>query len=133
MAAGGSFSGFSSTGVSPRPMLMGAPHNALRAFNAGVSLTLSVRRCPQAATPAPRFGGSRSAVSALELENSIMAHRPSGSAQTGMYPFALCCAGMPGFLCQGAITYARSAIAAGKGKPAAAVYAGKTLKPVMML
>ena len=27
-----------STGVSPRPMLMGAPRNALRAFNAGVSL-----------------------------------------------------------------------------------------------
>ena len=26
------------TGVSPRPMLMGAPRNALRAFNAGVSL-----------------------------------------------------------------------------------------------
>ena len=29
----------SSTGVSPRPMLMGAPRNALRAFNAGVSLS----------------------------------------------------------------------------------------------
>ena len=27
------------TGVSPRPMLMGAPRNALRAFNAGVSLS----------------------------------------------------------------------------------------------
>jgi len=26
------------TGISPRPMLMGAPRNALRAFNAGVSL-----------------------------------------------------------------------------------------------
>ena len=31
--------GHSSTGVSPRPMLMGAPRNALRAFNAGVSLS----------------------------------------------------------------------------------------------
>ena len=30
--------GRSSTGISPRPMLMGAPRNALRAFNAGVSL-----------------------------------------------------------------------------------------------
>ena len=30
--------GNSSTGVSPRPMLMGAPNNALRAFNSGVSL-----------------------------------------------------------------------------------------------
>ena len=27
------------TGISPRPMLMGAPRNALRAFNAGVSLS----------------------------------------------------------------------------------------------
>ena len=31
--------GHSSTGVSPRPMLMGASRNALRAFNARVSLT----------------------------------------------------------------------------------------------
>ena len=31
--------GHSSTGISPRPMLMGAPRNALRAFNAGVSLS----------------------------------------------------------------------------------------------
>ena len=31
--------GRSSTGISPRPMLMGAPRNALRAFNAGVSLS----------------------------------------------------------------------------------------------
>ena len=33
-----------------------------------------------------------------------MAHRPYGSAQTGMYPFALYCGvGLPtGFLCQGA-------------------------------
>ena len=71
----------------------------------------------------------------VACSDDVMAHRPSGSAQTGMYPFALYCgAGLPaGFLCQGAITYARSAIAAGKGKPAAAVYAGKTLKPVMML
>ena len=31
--------GRSSTGISPRPILMGAPRNALRAFNAGVSLS----------------------------------------------------------------------------------------------
>lgn len=31
--------GRSSTGISPRPMLMGAPRNALGAFNAGVSLS----------------------------------------------------------------------------------------------
>ena len=41
------------TGISPRPMLMGAPRNALRAFNAGVSLSeteiiavcVATRRC----------------------------------------------------------------------------------------
>ena len=30
------------TGISPRPMLMGAPHDALRASNAGVSLGVPV-------------------------------------------------------------------------------------------
>jgi hypothetical protein len=30
------------TGISPRPMLMGAPHDALGASNAGVSLRVSV-------------------------------------------------------------------------------------------
>ena len=79
-------------------MLMGAAHNALWAFNARVSLTLPVRRRPQAATLALRPGVVRS------LRKEVMAHRPYGSAQTGMYPFALYCgAGLPtGFLCQGA-------------------------------
>ena len=38
--------------------------------------------------------------------DDVMAHRPYGSARTGMYPFALYCGvGLPtGFLCQGAIT-----------------------------
>jgi hypothetical protein len=31
--------GYRSTGVSPRPILVGTPRNALRAFNAGVSLS----------------------------------------------------------------------------------------------
>lgn len=52
----------SSTGVSPRPMLMGAAHNALWAFNARVSLTLSMRRRPQAATLVLRPGSDRSPV-----------------------------------------------------------------------
>ena len=52
----------SSTGVSPRPMLMGAAHNALWAFNARVSLTLPVRCRPQAATLALRPGVIRSIV-----------------------------------------------------------------------
>ena len=30
------------TGISPRPMLMGVPHDALRASNAGVSLRVPV-------------------------------------------------------------------------------------------
>ena len=50
MAAKGTSFGRSSTGVSPRPMLMGAAHNALWAFNARVSLTLPVCHRPQAAT-----------------------------------------------------------------------------------
>ena len=88
----------SSTGISPRPMLMGTAHNALWAFNARVSLTLSVCHRPQAATLALRPGVVRS------LRKEVMAHRPYGSAQTGMYPFALYCGvGLPtGFLCQGA-------------------------------
>ena len=38
--------------------------------------------------------------------DDVMAHRPCGSAQTGMYPFALYCGvGLPtGFLCQGAVS-----------------------------
>ena len=52
----------SSTGVSPRPMLMGAAHNALRAFNARVSLTLPMRRRLQAATLVLRPGSDRSPV-----------------------------------------------------------------------
>ena len=79
-------------------MLMGAAHNALRAFNARVSLTLLMCHRLQAATLALRPGVVRS------LRKEVMAHRPYGSAQTGMYPFALYCgAGLPaGFLCQGA-------------------------------
>ena len=44
----------SSTGVSPRPMLVGAARNALWAFNARVSLTCPVCHRPQDATPALR-------------------------------------------------------------------------------
>ena len=55
----------SSTGVSPRPMLMGAAHNALWAFNARVSLTLPVCHRPQAATLALRSGAVRSPVTVV--------------------------------------------------------------------
>ena len=46
-------------------MLMGAAHNALRAFNARVSLTLPVRCRPQAATLALRSGAVRSPVTVV--------------------------------------------------------------------
>ena len=46
-------------------MLMGAAHNALRAFNARVSLTLPVCHRPQAATLALRSGAVRSPVTVV--------------------------------------------------------------------
>ena len=84
--------GRSSTGISPRPMLMGAPRNALRAFNAGVSLSnagvsLSCLRVLAHRLPhlfcglmfvALLFG--RGPV--LRTCNRVMAHRPTGSTQT---------------------------------------------------
>lgn len=60
LAAEGTSSGRSSMGISPRPMLMGAARNALKAFNARVSLTCPVCPRPQAATPALRPGVDRS-------------------------------------------------------------------------
>ena len=40
----------------------------------------------------------------VACSDDVMAHRPYGSAQTGMYPFTLYCGvGLPtSFLCQGA-------------------------------
>lgn len=51
---------------------------------------VSPRLCigPRAALPASWPGGYRSP------RWRVMAHRPYGSAQTGMYPSALCCAGI---------------------------------------
>ena len=77
--------GRSSTGISPRPMLMGAAHDALRASNARVSLSclrvLAHRLPPLFCGPvfiALLFG--RGPV--LRTCNRVMAHRPTGSAQT---------------------------------------------------
>ena len=77
--------GRSSTGISPRPMLMGAPRNALRAFNAGVSLSclrVLAHRLPHLFCGlvfiALLFG--RGPV--LRTCNRVMAHRPTGSTQT---------------------------------------------------
>ena len=70
--------GHSSTGISPRPMLMGAPRNALRAFNAGVSLSCLY----VVAHKPPRlfFGPVKSL--RFPAGERIMAHLPHGSAQT---------------------------------------------------
>ena len=51
--------GCGSTGISPRPMLMGAARNALWAFNVRVS-DLPVCHRPQGAAPASRPGVDRS-------------------------------------------------------------------------
>ena len=85
--------GRSSTGISPRPMLMGAPRNALRAFNAGVSLSCL---CILAHRLLHLFRG-------LVLSLTCLVGVPScglatGSWRTGRpaphdrsYPSALCC------------------------------------------
>ena len=75
----------SSTGISPRPMLMGAAHDALRASNARVSLSclrVLAHRLPHLfyglVFVALLFG--RGPV--LRTCNRVMAHRPTGSTQT---------------------------------------------------
>ena len=77
--------GRSSTGISPRPMLMGAAHDALRASNARVSLSclrILAHRLPYLfygpVFVALLFG--RGPV--LRTCNRVVAHRPPGSTQT---------------------------------------------------
>ena len=77
--------GRSSTGISPRPMLMGAAHDALRASNARVSLSclrVLAHRLPHLFCGlvfiALLFG--RGPV--LRTCSRVMAHWPTGSAQT---------------------------------------------------
>lgn len=52
------------------------------------------------------------------LATDFMAHRSYGSAQTGMYPFALYCTdGLPsGFLCQRALSLIAGPLGQGKGE-----------------
>ena len=101
--------GCGSTGISPRPMLMGATHDALRASNARVSLSclrvLAHRLAHLFCGPvfiALLF------VRGPVLRTCNRLHgAPAGRLHTDRsYPSALCCAGglPPGFLCQGAIT-----------------------------
>ena len=95
--------GRSSTGISPRPMLMGAPRNALRAFNAGVSLSclcILAHRLPHL------FCG-------LVLSLACLVGVPSCGLATGLWrtgrlaphrQIVSVCLMLPGgFLCQGAI------------------------------
>ena len=95
--------GRSSTGISPRPMLMGAPRNALRAFNAGVSLSclcIFAHRLPHL------FRG-------LVLSLACLVGVPSCGLATGSWrtgrpaphrQIVSVCLMLPeGFLCQGAI------------------------------
>ena len=77
--------GRSSTGISPRPMLMGAAHDALRASNARVSLSclrIFAHRLPYLfygpVFVALLFG--RGPV--LRTCNRVLAHRSTGSTQT---------------------------------------------------
>ena len=100
--------GCGSTGISPRPMLMGAPRNALRAFNAGVSL--SCLRVLAHRVSHLIFGlvfvallfGRGPVLRTCNRLHGALADRLNADRS---YPSALCCAGglPPGFLCQGAI------------------------------
>ena len=77
--------GRSSTGISPRPMLMGAPRNALRAFNAGVSLSclrVLAHRMPHLFCGLVFIALLFSRGPVLRTCNRVMAHWPTGSAQT---------------------------------------------------
>ena len=65
------------TGISPRPMLMGAPRNALRAFNAGVSLSQTRSHGRRAATHGCRLAES---LAQILLSVRIMARHLLGFA-----------------------------------------------------
>ena len=113
--------GRSSTGISPRPMLMGAPRNALRAFNAGVSLSclrVLAHRLPHLfyglVFVALLFG--RGPV--LRTCNRLHGAPADRLGADRSYPSALYCAeGLPpGFLCQGAMYSAAGSPGQGKGE-----------------
>ncbi len=93
--------GRSSTGISPRPILMGAPRNALRAFNAGVSLSCL---CILAHRLSHLFCG-------LVLSLTCLVGVPSCGLATGSWRtgrpaphrqiVSVCLILLEGFLCQG--------------------------------
>ena len=115
--------GRSSTGISPRPMLMGAPRNALRAFNAGVSLSclcILAHRLPHL------FRG-------LVLSLTCLVGVPSCGLATGSWRtgrpaphrqiVSVCLILPEGFLCQGGGSPGVGN--GGKGKPLAFCQGGK--------
>ena len=72
------------TGISPRPMLMGAPRNALRAFNAGVSLSQTRSHGRRAATHSYRLACSL----ACPVIWMGLGAPSAGSSGSERYPFA---------------------------------------------
>ena len=84
-------------------MLMGAPRNTLRVFNAGVSLCRLVCRRPQAAKPVLRRGSSRSAFPLWG--KAVMAYPPTGSVQTECTRLPVMLRTKGRFLCQGTIGF----------------------------
>ena len=100
--------GRSSTGISPRPMLMGAAHDALWASNARVSLSclcVLAHRLPRLLCGLVLSLACLAGVPSCGLATGSWRTGRIGSTQTESYPSALYCAGglPPGFLCQGAI------------------------------
>ena len=77
--------GCGSTGISPRPMLMGAAHDALRASNARVSLSclrVLAHRMPHLFCGPVFIALLFARGPVLRTCNRVLAHRPTGSAQT---------------------------------------------------
>ena len=113
--------GHSSTGISPRPMLMGAAHDALRASNARVSLSclrVLAHRLPHLLHGlvfiALLFG--RGPV--LRTCNRLHGAPVERLGTNRSYPSALYCAGglPPGFLCQRAMYSSAGLPEQGKGE-----------------
>ena len=76
--------GCGSTGISPRPMLMGAAHDALRASNARVSLSclrVLAHRLPHLLHGLVFIALLFSRGPVLRTCNRVMAHRLTGSTQ----------------------------------------------------
>jgi len=105
------------TGVSPRPMLVGAPRNAVWAFNAGVSLCLLRCRRPQS-----RYACFAARCRSLGFSKEKKRHGAPAVwlGAKGTYPICpiLHRRYLAGFLCQGA--FIASSRVGERGKPISA-------------